>query len=510
VIAALVVVASLTIVVAYTNQTGQEKITLPSTSSSSNSIASIPSTTNASIQSENYSAVFLTSEGSDYALNCSGPGLGFLTEGFYSKLGFPVDPVNDYGFGNGTTPAYPYWTAGYYHLGNLQYPIVSACQAVGLAASALGLSPSDYRLGEISMNSVWIMNGTALYGQQPSWTVLFWRMYQGYFVDGDLYSGSITEYLHEIGFSAKAVVNAVTGDVYGLSSDLRTNPIAGQNFTQSVNETQALQILRQSNAGSAPGLAASGQLVSSDLGIAIVTKTSQEEIYPFVSDSTASESRLLWIFQLKSPDYAGVFGIDAQTRQVVVADVSSTLPCGGAPNCGTTTTYLSAVYGTIDYNAAKGVLVASESFYVNGSVVGEPGTYPVVVPNVIVAAPGSSGSVQVDYQAVGPPCHESGGCSSSSYDVSPSVSLLPPGVSVSFSKQEVAVTGNETAQDTMSITVAANATQGTYFVKLGPSMYGSDTWPYFVLTIWNGQGQWPVLPMLQGQDQSVILSGASG
>jgi len=53
----------------------------------------------------------------------------------------------------------------------------------------------------------------------------------------------------------------------------------------------------------------------------------------------------------------------------------------------------------------------------------------------------------------------------------------------------------------MVISVSQSATQGTYLVELN----GLAMPRYFVLTVWNDHGEWPVLPMLAAESDYIVL-----
>ncbi len=182
---------------------------------------------------------------------------------------------------------------------------------------------------------------------------------------------------------------------------------------------------------------------------------------------------------------------------------------------------------TPDFDQAHGLAVEPESFDVDGRVFGLNGTYPVYVPNVVVVAPGTSGTLGLTLQGIEVNCPPSQTSSSGSqtvitvqncptaYQVSPSTSHLPTGVSVSFSQPTVNVADGETLNETMTISVSASAAQGTYMVFLGNAPYTSGVLgDYYILSVWDGKGQWPVLPLLSvplfnGDNQPIIVNGTA-
>jgi len=427
-------------------------------------------------------------------LNCTGPEKAFIRQGgIYSQLGYPMV------VGNKESPAGP-MTLGTYYLdytadggiaiGNVVISMISFCQALSKAVSSLGIDPANYTLAEVFLNDAEAYPGG--YAGDPTWTFFFAQVYQGYWLDG----GMDAYY-----FSATATVNAVKGSVSDLAENSFVIRSAPRNFTLSVNSTQALENVRHTTKmDEGPSLVANGTLSSIDLRLATVWQV-YEHSYPSIQavnvSTSAAQLRLLWIITTNAPNYVGYFVVDAETGQVVEAEGESTLPCGGAPDCGTTTIidYSTDVFLTPYYNQTKGLSAPAEFFEVNGSSFGMSGNYSVEIPHVIVMAPGSSGSIGLNVTGLEMNCSTSY-CLSSPFQVAPSTGSLPPGVSISFSDPLTLVKMGATVNDTMLISVSSTATEGTYLVLLDNKLYNSPDAGragYFILSIWNGQGQWPPL-----------------
>ena len=463
-------------------------------------------------------------------LDCTTQEKAFLNEGgTYSQLGYPQLKGNLDNPFNPLSPGYVYFvqfpnSGGYdVPLGDVQIPMIGVCQALAKATSYLGIDPSNYTLAKVAVDDSELNIGFPTYS--ATWTFYFARTYQGYWLDGAVNS-----------FSAEATVYAASSAVHGqvqsysLSSALR-------NYTLNVNSTQAVQLVRHTtkmNLG--PASVANGTLDSMDLRLATVYTVkggAYPSIQPVNDSSTGGQLRLLWTVTTSAPDYVGYFVVDAETGQVVEAEGESTLPCGGAPNCGIQYSTPSGVNSAPDYAQTSGLTVASESFEINGSAVGLNGTYSVLVPNVISMRPGSSGSIGLNLTGIEIDCPPissaqgnttststtvttvtvNGSCSPFTYDVTPSTRALPPGVTVDFSKPSVGVDMGATVSDPMQISVSSNAPQGTYIIFLDSPPYTAGG-GYVILSIWNGQGSWPVLPMLtapliDGQNQPVIVNGTS-
>lgn len=457
-------------------------------------------------------------------LDCTTQEKAFLIEGeTYSQLGYPQlrgdfdNPIN------ALSPAYVYFVqfpAGEATLGDVQAPMIGVCQALGEAISSLGINSSNYRLAQFVVDDG-VVNTDSYGVSDPTWTFYFAQVYQGFWIDG-----TVNE------FSASAEVNSVKGSVDHIALDNLSLPSTPGNFTMNFNSTQALEAVRHTTVmNEGPSLVANGTLDSIDLRLATVYTVkggAYASIQPVNASSTIGELRLLWIITTSAPDYVGYFVVDAETGQVVEAEGESTQPCGGSPNCGIVYETQSGVDSAPFYAQTSGLSLAPESFQINGSAVGLNGTYSVLVPDVITMRQGSSGIIGVNLTGISVECAPqqtsvSGGattivfggiCAPFTYDVTPSTGALPPGVTASFSEQSVGVEMGASVSDSMQISVSPNAPQGTYVIFLDSPPYTAAR-GYIVLSIWNGQGSWPVLPMLtvplagSTQNQPVIVNGTS-
>ena len=472
-------------------------------------------------QSSSYTTLRAT-KGEGGVLNCTGPEKAFINEGaLYSQLGYPF--LSGYTTGNYIDPLRPsfiyfvQFPEGFdVPLGNLEIPMSTVCQGIGYAASRLGLDPSNYTLAGVSLNAAEL--NIAFPATTASWDFYFARVYQGYWIEGTI-DGS---------YSAAARVNAVTRNVYDVSQENYT--LSGQSPVQglSVNSSQALELVRHTTMNHVPSAVANGTMDSMDLRFATFYNV-KGGLYPAIhqvnSSTQTQELRLLWVITTSAPNYVGYFVVDAVSGQVLEALAESTLPCGGGP-CGTTTSRPMGVTATPVFNQAHGLAVQPESFQVDGRVFGLNGTYSVYVPHVVVVAPGTSGTLGLTLQGLEADCPPNRTGSSSqtiitvqncptAYQVSPSTTQLPTGVSVSFSQPSVNVAAGETLNETMTISVSASAAQGTYmvFLRSAPNTSGV-LGGYYILSVWNGKGQWPVLPMLSvpmfnGDNQPVIVNGTA-
>ena len=126
---------------------------------------------------------------------------------------------------------------------------------------------------------------------------------------------------------------------------------------------------------------------------------------------------------------------------------------------------------------------------------------PVVVPNVLVIKPGSSSKIDLNFTSSFPDRSMNMSLESFSNPL-PGVQVLsadglPAGVSAQFLTPSVVVPANGTAVGAISISADKNAPSGTYLMKLSAawsSPAGGQSSVVFLLTVWNGAGQWPPPP----------------
>lgn len=446
---------------------------------------------------ETTTSVMLKNEES--SLSCTGATGQFLEEGLYSQLGYPRIGYNGYTSLEPQRANYTYWISrpdgALFYLGAMQGPVMNVCEALGLATSSLHLDPSNYTLAAVTFDAGMIIGGSVV-SEFPSWTFFLARIYQGFWLDGTV--GNVTE---NGGYSASVSVDAINGTVGAPSFDLSSLPVAGEHYNIILNASQAVKILRQSNESVIPSsLAVSGIVTSVFPRIVLLGNPSDNSSYfgPITSASFSGQKRLCWIIHLSSSSYQGYFGVDAETGQVLVAQ---TWPVNvSASSVGVRTVYISGPFAAIDYRDFQGVAVAQQSFQVNGSTLGVEGAFPVIVPNVIILAPGSSGSLKVN---VTDECPRGFPCPS---DVTLSTGSLPPGLSINFFRQELPLVGNQTVQNMMVISALQNATQGTYLIELD----GLAVPLYFILSVWNGHSSWPILPLLAAESKYIVSPDVDG
>lgn len=451
-------------------------------------------------------------------VNCTTQEEAFLNDGaIYSELGYPQIPGSGDNAFSYPKPEFVYFVqfpdeTMDVNLGNVQVPMISACQALGDAIDHLGVNPQNYSLAAVSINDAEL--NTFFPTVEAYWTFYFAQVHQGYWVDS---SGENLD-TQGMGFAAAATVNAVSGHTSG---DVNAVSLpSGADIALNLNASQAIQVVRHvTKMNEGPDTVANGTVYSMGLRLATVRAVSggpYTDIEPVTNTTTAGQVGLVWIITTSIPNYVGFFVVDARTGQVVEAVGESTLPCGGAPNCGTTTETIIPIGTHPDYDLAQGMNVSTESFEVNGSALGINGDFSVDVPHVVVMSPGSSGSIEVSF--TGNPNICTGSCIPFTDEYLPSVTSTPSGVSMNFSETNVPVPASDTANDTLHISISPSAAQGTYIVFFefpGPGGSGYATsYGYLILSVWDGQGPWPVLPMLSvplanGQPQPIIFNTTS-
>lgn len=452
-----------------------------------------------------------TSLGMAGLANCSAREEAFLDEGkTYSQLGYPKligdsdNPIN------ALSPAFVYFVQfrgqgqSEITLGDVQVPMISACQALGDAIASLGINSSDYRLAQVAMNDGEVNVYAPV--SDPTWTFYFARLYQGYEVEGTVND-----------FSAGGVVNSVSGSVGHRSVDALSLSPLPQNYTLNVNSSQALQIVRHTTKmNQGPALVANGTVQSIDLRLVQVNEVAPGSYTakPVNASTPMGEIRLVWEISTSAPNYVGYFWVDAENGQVLGAEGESTLPCGGAQNCGIVYSKPSGVISTPLFGDTKGLDISTESFEIDGTAVGLNGTYSVLVPHVISMRSGSSGSIGLNLTGIASTCTSNSQltCVPFPYNVTLRATGIPQGVSITYANQSAEVAMGASVVAEASIT-ALSASPGTYVVFFDTPPYTAYG-GYVILSVWNSRGQWPVLPMLDvplanGDNQPVLVNGTA-
>lgn len=214
----------------------------------------------------------------------------------------------------------------------------------------------------------------------------------------------------------------------------------------------------------------------------------------WIDSFLSGRSQPLWIIELDDSNFGGTFAVDAGTGALVTGTAGRFFgnPLGGS------------YYGSVAFSTAKNLAVSEELFQTNGSIVGRLGSVGVVVPDVLIANPGSTSSVQLNYTTFishNPPnvtllvVNPLSGYQNSSSDGS------PPGISFQFLRPTLSLVSNSSAYATLSISVDRNAPSGTYLIEVDATYPSTDLEGriqlFFFLSIWDGLGQWPPPPMVK-------------
>jgi hypothetical protein len=407
----------------------------------------------------------------------------------YSALGYPkvlyngnspyVAPEPNYTF----SYSFPHALMSF---GSVAAPTIGLTSAVGLAAEAAGLDPSNFSLAEAIYTPGDIENGSV--SSHPSWGLYFAESHDGYWVFGSCGDGA---------YSAFASVDALNGIVS------RSSPFycpggslpASGNYELRVNSTEAMDQVRAANLSGIPtALEKNGTVSSLEPRIVMFGSTSNNIAFQNPLNASFSDTtRLCWVVQLSSPvpdfGYQGTFAIDAESGKLVSGWSQEMYP-------GMQYQYAK---GSPIFSSANNLRVLTESFRIDGNAFGVRGSVPVAVQNVVVAMPGTAGVMALNF--------------SSNYDVEEDANFsfvnllstlqtllpngLPPGVSIQTSPKSLVIPGNGQTQVNLSISVDQSAPEGTYLVDLHaePSdPLQNEVNIYFFLSIWNGIGQWPPPP----------------
>ena len=346
-------------------------------------------------------------------------------------------------------------------------------QAVRLVESPEGLSKVNYSLVAAEFDPGIIVNNTVW--QSATWLLWFAQVYDGFWLYGG--GNDATSFL----FS----VNAASGTVSKPTSFPTYQPLP-ENYTLSVTADQAIQAVRGLGAfQSAPSdLTQSGNLTSISPRIIKFDSGASFEVQHPLDSKLDGTSRLCWAVSLTYPattsrqGWEGVFAVDAQTGELDSLSVGPIFPIDVPPE----------VSSNIIPSSARNITISQETFQVSVNATGLPPSVPVTIPGVLLARPGSTASIQVnfssDFQNSFITSLTFSNPLSGLQDLSPNG--LPPGVSASFSDATLALQGGASTTRTVLLTIEPNAPAGTYLMYL-------NTLPFF-LTVWNGIGQWPPPP----------------
>jgi hypothetical protein len=418
----------------------------------------------------------------------------------YASLGYPKITYSSY---SPYVPGKPNYTLEYqiknitFQVGTVGADVISLDQAVGIAAQADHLSPSNYSLAEADFEPGLIINSTLV--AHPGWGLFFARDYDDYWPFGDVGNDAA---------SVEVNLDALNGTIYpsgylppnsAFPNGISPLPLPAS-LKLNVNSSVALKAVRDSNLSGIPqDLSARGSVTFMEPRIVLFGPSSDNEA--FMSPLNASLSGryvLCWVIGLYSPTlqygYQGIFAVTAQTGELVSGWAQNMYPGTPFENVGLSSTL---------YSSARNLNVSTETFMIDGSVVGVSGSAPVIVPNVVIAKPGSTGTIGLNFSST----IDSQTKANLSF-VNPFQGVqtflssgLPLGVTIQASDNSIIIPSNGQTTVNLAISVDQSAPAGTYLIGLKTSMLapgwgqpgeGEDV--IFILSIWNGTGQWPAPP----------------
>ncbi len=433
------------------------------------------------------------------------PGEGLLgaSAAVYSQLGYPKVFWNGYNGNNvdkgntGYSTGESNFTAEYQmplglDIGQVEAAsVMNLTQAAHLAESYAALNPANYSLAEAEFDQGVIVNGTISY--PPVWNLWFTQVYHGYWLYGEGGIEADSQYV---------VIDAVSGSILRSESAQTTVPVAG-NYTLQVNSSQALSNVRALSP--VPSLYLSSALIKNGSVLSIEPRII--ELGPssigfsqnLFNSSLSGQERLCWVITLV--DHSGIggsgslgtFAVDVRSGEVLSLTTMEQLPGSPGPP------FVSA---SLVPSSAQNLSISQETFQMDVNAAGLPYSVPVEVPGVLIARPGSTGSIQVSFSAN----FENYFAADLNFsnplpglqDLSPDG--LPPGVSASFSNGILTHSGTGNATRTLFLTIDDSAPQGTYLINLNevPTNILAAGGQYsFFLTIWNGNGDWPPPPSVR-------------
>ncbi|MDG7015990.1 MAG: hypothetical protein JRM82_01290 [Nitrososphaerota archaeon] len=360
----------------------------------------------------------------------------------YAALGYPKVTYSSY---SPYSPDKPNFTLEYqtastsFQVGSVGGDVIPFAQAVGAGAEKAGLNPSNYSLAEADFEPGVVVNSTL--SISPEWILFFAQVYKGYWLWGDVGNSAVSVQVDVDALSGSATVSPEYF-ANGASPPSAVGPglpTLGR-FTLNVNSSQALAAVRSNELQSVPrALSADGMVTSSAPRVVLFGQASNNEAFMSPVNSTFDgRYALCWVFTMFSPTpgpagYQGTFAVDAQTGQLLSGWAQELYP----------SMHIETVGASLDLSRTGNLTVSQETFQINGSVVGRSGTVPVKVPNVLIARPGSSSSIYVNFTSSFPDRTMNMSLQSFSNPLPAFQNLssdgLPPGVSARFVTSSVAV-----------------------------------------------------------------------
>jgi len=365
-------------------------------------------------------------------------------------------------------------------IGTLAAPVINLTQAVGIGASYGKLDPSNYSLAEAYFQPGEIVNNTLV--SDPNWELFFSRIYEGFWLYGDV--GQFPE-------SVSVDVDALSAIASNLYKNLTALPTSGETFHLNINSTQALSEVRSTAniSGIPSALIENGSLVSLEPRIVLFGPSSNNEFFlnP-LNSSLSGQKRLCWIVSLTSPvpqfGYQGEFAVDAETGKIDSAGAQNLFP----------DTPIYTVEDSLNFSSAKGLEVSNEKFGINGSLIGASGTVFIDVQNVLILKPGSSGTIELNFSSTMKSAENISLLFTNPFPSLERLSTdsLPKGVSANFSDHSLLVPADSDSATTIDFSATREAQIGTFVLEIE----SSTGFYYFIISVWNGVGQWPPPPPL--------------
>ncbi len=424
----------------------------------------------------------------------------------YTNLGYPKVTYPDY---SPYLPGKPNYTLEYqikvsnsqvtsFQIGPVGGDTISLDQAVGIAANFAKLTPANFSLTEADFSPGTIINKTLVV--HPLWELFFARDYHGYWPFGCAGNGA---------FSVEVNLDAFDGSIYpsGQIPPGCTFPTPNSILPTSAqlelntNSSAALGAIRDSNLVDVPReLSANGVVTFMQPRLVLFGSNSNNEAFMNpINASLSGHYSLCWVIELYSPTpnygYQGTFAVNAQTGQLLSGWAQVLFPSIHYEYVG---------LGSTVYSSARNINVSTEMFEIDGGIVGVSGHVPVAVPNVVIAKPGSRGTIELNFSST----IDSAAKANLSF-VNPFSSFqslpsngLPIGVTIVPSSSSIVIPSKGQAPVELTIKVDQSAPAGTYLIGLKITMLASN-WGQpsegvsviFVLSIWNGAGQWPAPPV---------------
>lgn len=423
----------------------------------------------------------------------------------YANLGYPKITYSN---NSPYLPGKPNYTLEYqikvsnsqvtsFQIGSVGGDVLSLDQAVGIAARSARLAPANFSLTEAYFSPGMIINNTLVI--HPQWELFFARDFHGYWPFGCVGNGA---------FSVEVNLDAFDGSIYpsGQIPPGCTFPISNSVLPTSaqlelnVNSSTALRAIRDSNLTDVPReLETNGVVTFMQPRLVFFGPNSNNEAFMNpINASLSGHYSLCWVIELYSPTpkygYQGTFAVNARTGELVSGWAQAFFP---------SMSYQYVGFSSTMYSSAHNLIVSTQTFGIDGGIVGVSGHVPVTVPNVVIARPGSIGTIGLNFSST---INSAAKVNLSFVDPFPSFESLasnglPTGVTIVPSSSSIVIPSNGQAPVELTISVDQSASAGTYLIGLKIAIIASN-WGQpnegvdviFVLSVWNGEGQWPAPP----------------